>query len=188
MLGGLSLLPSLAVAGVTTSVSLATAMGGVQSLPQEPARPPVVRMAVAPAEPVQAAPTAAPAGAPTAAPPEVLATPAPTAAPTAAPAVAAAAPHAPAAAKPQPAATPPPAAAPKPAPSTQCTIWPYQGWTVTWCAPTTAGGSSTWTATNGTTAYSGTYDAATGAYTGTYPSGWSSSWGDTGSKPPHGHH
>jgi len=166
MLGSLSLLPSLAVAGVTTSVSLATAMGGVQSLPQEPARPPIVHVAMA--DPTADAGTATrvlvpqaelPTETPAPAATDTLAAPAPTPAPAAAPVVVAPAP-------PKAAPPPPPPAAPAP----KCATFPYNGWTVTWCAPTSPGAPSTWTATNGTTTYHGVYS---GPYTGVAPSGTS---------------
>ncbi|HXA27371.1 MAG TPA: hypothetical protein VN193_01370 [Candidatus Angelobacter sp.] len=184
MLGSLSLLPSLAVAGVTTSVSLATAMGGVQSLPQEPARPPVVRVAMA--EPTVAATTAArplvpQAELPTDAPaPDPTEAPAATPAPTDAPAVVAPPPVPPKATAPAPAPAPV-------APAPKCATFPYNGFTVTWCAPTSPGAPSTWTATNGTSTYHGVYS---GPYTGVAPSG-SSPWdGATGGNhdQSHAHH
>ncbi|HZS13644.1 MAG TPA: hypothetical protein VFC09_03505 [Candidatus Dormibacteraeota bacterium] len=194
MLQGLSLLPSLAVAGVTTSVSLVTAMGGVQSLPQAPANPPVVAMAAVQGISVEAPgrmsarvlaePSDTTIGAVAVATPVPAPVPAPTSAPPA-PVVAAPA----ATARPAPAPTPAPAriSTPAPTPAPQCTTWLYQGWTVTWCATATTYVYD-WTATSGSTTYSGTYNTATGAVTGTYPSTWSSSWATTGSNPSHGHH
>jgi len=193
MLQGLSLLPSLAVAGVTTSVSLATAMGGVQSLPQAPVDPPVVAVvAPAPTDPVE--PAGGVAARVLAEPTDEVAativavsTPSPTAAPSSAPTTAVAAVTS--TAKPTAAPTPVPTAAPAPAstPASQCTTWLYQGWTINWC--TTANPSVyDWTATYNGTTYSGTYNTATGTCTGTYPSTWSSNWESSGPKPGHGHH
>lgn len=190
MFGSLSLLPSLAVAGVTTSVSLATAMGGVQSLPQAPDRPPIVRTAAAPVEAsaVMGA-TALRIEQPVDEPDVVAPAPDPTAAPSSAPTVATVVPAPATVSRPATIAAPAPkptsAPTAAPAPASQCTTWLYQGWTVTWCAPAIAGGIATWSVTNGTTTYSGTYNMTTGAYTGTYPSGWSSNWGTSGGK--HGH-
>ena len=165
MLQGLSLLPSLAVAGVTTSVSLATAMGGVQSLPTSPDSPPHVQRMAA----VQAVDTPAPviatpgtpspdAVVPTEAP---APTPAPTTAPTQKPVVVATAP--------KPATAPPPPPPPPPAPAKRCTTWLDQGWTITWCAATTPGGPTTWTATNGSQTQSGTWY---GMWSPTAPGGY----------------
>jgi len=171
MLGSLSLIPSLAVAGVTTSVSLAAAMGGVQGLPQGPDRPALIRTAdlgetatldVAaagfdrPQDLIAAAPAATPS-----------ATPAPTATPAAPP------PVVPANRPPIPvtAAPPPP---PKPANTSQCWSWTGWQWTLTWCATANGG---TWTATNGSQTYSGSTTYSGGApYSG---SSWGTSSGAT---------
>lgn len=186
MLGSLSLVPGLAVAGVTTSVSLAAAMGGVQSLPTEPAKPPVIRTVSAPVqESMILGATALRIEQPVDEPDLAAATPQPTAAPSSAPATATAAPAVTVASKPAATATPKPApkpaatAAPTPAP--QCVTWSYQGWTVNWCTTTTSS-TATWSVTNGTTTYSGTYNMTTRAITGTYPSGWSSNWESSGGK------
>ena len=186
MFGSLSLLPGLAVAGVTTSVSLVTAMGGVQSLPQVPDKPAIVRSASTPAdESVVMGATALRVEQPVDEPDVATAAPAPPAAPTSAPTPASLAPAVTVVSKPATTSAPAPARTSAPAPASQCTTWLYQGWTVTWCAPATAGGVATWSVTNGTTTYSGTYNMTTGAYTGTYPNGWSSNWGTSGGK--HGH-
>ena len=187
MLGSLSLLPGLAVAGVTTSVSLVTAMGGVQSLPQVPDRPPIIRTASAPdTESAVMGATALRIEQPVDEPDVAAATPEPAAAPSSTPAATTVAPSSTVVSKPIAISTPRPTLAPTPAPTPayQCTTWLYQGWTVTWCTPTT-GSIATWSVTNGTTTYSGTYNLTTGAYAGTYPSGWSSNWGTSGGK--HGH-
>jgi hypothetical protein len=183
MLGSLSLAPGLAVASVTTSVSLAAAMGGAQSLPTEPAKPPIIRVAAAdptstpaptptptdtpaPAVVVAVAPvTTPPPPTDTPAPPTVVAHPAP--------------PAAPAPAKTQ--APPPP---PPPANPQQCWNWSGDSWTLNYC---TSGSGGTWTATgpNGST-YSGTGSSwATPKPTSSPYSG--SSWGSGGGNQ-NGHH
>ncbi len=168
MLGSLSLIPSLAVAGVTTSVSLAAAMGGVQGLPQGPDRPPLIRTAdlgeaattnVAPAgfDRPQDLIVVAPAATPSA-------TPAPTEAP--APVVPASQPPIPVTAAP-----PPP---PKPTDTSKCWSWTGWQWTLTWCATANGG---TWTATNGSQTYSGSTNYSGGTpYSG---SNWGTSSGAT---------
>jgi outer membrane biosynthesis protein TonB len=119
VLGSLSFAPGLAVAGLTTSVSFAAAMGGAQTLPPATPPPALVAMATATPAPIDAttrprtpdANDPAPTAAPTEAPPPPTATPAPTPAPVV---VAPAAPKAPVVHAPAPPPAPP---APKPAPA-----------------------------------------------------------------------
>ena len=150
MLGSLSLAPGLAVAGVTTSVSLAAAMGGVQTLPPAaPVHPAAITMTVTAPPPPSPVVTLAATDPPTTAP-VVQAEPPPpppptVAAPTSAPVVHAAPP-------PPPPAVVAPAPTPVPAPASKCPTgyWWWAGgnrciyWPASW-GPTPDPSWSNWT-------------------------------------------